>query len=418
MNIVLCADGTCNAFGYSSSNVARLLEYVDLDDCQTQIAVYDQGIGTQRREHTRVVAFRDTLSTPSALHLLDPPSSSWGRPWTWPYLLGSMALGWGLETNVRQLYVKLGELYRPDDRIYLFGFSRGAFTVRVLAALLWRYGLPPSRHPGQIGGVFEAAWHLFDREYPDEDGMASARALEFRKSHHCPTIHFLGLWDTVKSYGGIVPVMLPHLRHNPKVERVRHALSLDERRGWFEATTWGWLDSDRCDTAAKGRIDPADRDVIAGRDVKEVWFSGCHADVGGGGIDDRTPGISLRWMLAEAEAAGLRLNDVGAWALTYPARGETPQINDSRTPGWQIVEQALPRWGINNGGRWPAHYRARRGASPRNPLQHSRDGVVWFHDSVLNLSDFQRRSSGKVSIETVSTSRPAVGSIVANHSPL
>src|SRR5215510_47601 len=112
-SLVLCADGTCNAFGYSSSNVVRVIEYLDLRNPEVQVAAYDQGIGTRLGEHDRALAFRTQLTNPEALHLLDPPHDSWGRPWTWPFLAGSMAFGWGLATNVRQLYIKLAELYRP-----------------------------------------------------------------------------------------------------------------------------------------------------------------------------------------------------------------------------------------------------------------------------------------------------------------
>src|ERR1700730_524494 len=282
-NIVICADGTCNAFAYSSSNVAKLIEYLDLDAESSQVAAYDQGIGTRLREHERVVEFRERLQNPAALHLLDPPADAWSRPWTWPFLIGSMAFGFGLQVNVRQQYVMLAELYVPGDKVFLFGFSRGAFTVRALAGFAWRYGIPAAGDTRAAEAMFDTAWPLFVGEFPDDAGVGACRAREFRAKHNqrpCP-IHFLGLWDTVKSYGGILPVMLPHLRHNPSVAIVRHALALDEQRAWFEPTTWGWLDSDRRSNAAVARLKSEDIDAIKGQDVMEVWFSGCHADVGG-----------------------------------------------------------------------------------------------------------------------------------------
>jgi uncharacterized protein (DUF2235 family) len=97
-------------------------------------------------------------------------------------------------------------------------------------------------------------------------------------------IYFLGLWDTVKSYGGIRPIVLPHLRHNPCVKIVRHALALDERRAWFDATTWGQLDSDTKGAALRleNTLSVADMEALKTQDIEKVWFRGCHSDVGGG----------------------------------------------------------------------------------------------------------------------------------------
>jgi uncharacterized protein (DUF2235 family) len=134
-----------------------------------------------------------------------------------------MTEGVGLDTNVAQLYETLAQLYEPGDRVFLFGFSRGAFTVRALAGLTWRYGLPASQITADAKTRFAEAWPLFKDEFPDEDGAKARRALQFRVGYGQPAcpIHFLGLWDTVKSYGGLKPVMLPHLRHNPSVATVR-----------------------------------------------------------------------------------------------------------------------------------------------------------------------------------------------------
>ena len=355
--LVLCADGTCNAFGYASSNVARLVEYLDLD--AVQVACYDQGIGTSSGQHERVVAFRKRLTHPEALHLLPPPADAWSRPWTWPFLVGSMMLGWGLKANVRQLYVKLAELYESGDQVFLFGFSRGAFTVRVLAAITWRYGVCASRDAARAGDLFDRAWPLFRKEFPDDDGIKARLASSFREETVCCPIHFLGLWDTVKSYGGFRPVMLPHLRHNPSVTTVRHALAIDERRGWFDATSWGWLDSDRKDCAAASRLATEDKALIKTRNVVEVWFTGCHSDIGGGGRSDRTSDIALRWMIGEAANAGLRLNALGECFLAIPAACESPTIEDSRTAFWRGID-SLPRLAINNEGRWPHRFWAAR----------------------------------------------------------
>src|SRR5262245_43805422 len=320
-NVVLCADGTCNAFGAkSSSNVAKLITLIDLDDARTQMAAYDQGLGTRAREHENIERFAREIKRPRgqppALVPLPPPTHSSRRPLDWPFIAAAMAAGWGLETNVAELYKALVEHYRRDDHVFLFGFSRGAFTVRALAGFVWRFGIPADSEAARAKAVFERAWPIFRYEFPDDPKLGAEIARTVRERANlvdCP-IHFMGLWDTVKSYGGLRPIMLPHLRHNPGVTCVRHALALDERRGWFEETTWGWLDADHpehrdsCGEYPVDRIEAPDRRAIEQQDIREVWFTGCHADIGGGNHNEATSDIALRWMLGEANGKGLRLN--------------------------------------------------------------------------------------------------------------
>jgi uncharacterized protein (DUF2235 family) len=394
-NLVLCADGTCNAFGLSSSNVARVLQHIELQNPAAQVVCYDQGIGTRRSEHARIQAFKGELGQPCGLHVLDAPGDAWTRPWTWPFVVLSMTAGLGLKTNVGQLYVKLAELYAPGDRVFLFGFSRGAFTVRTLAALIWRYGLPVSGDARVARDRFAAAWPLYTREFPDEDGAKSEKARRFFNAggRSCP-IHFAGLWDTVKSYGGLRPRMLPHLRHNPTIGIVRHALALDEQRAWFEVTTWGWLDSDRTRYAAAPRLTESDRKILETRqDVVEVWFDGCHSDIGGGGSSERSSSIALRWMLGEAGHAGLKLNAFGRSFQSMPGTCESAEIEESRSAVWKVID-LIPRLAITNAERWPRRYWARPGASPREPLHAIRDHALWYHESVADPSRFGNMPGG------------------------
>jgi len=184
--------------------------------------------------------------------------------------------------------------------------------------------------------------------------------------------------------------MLPHLRHNPSVATVRHALALNERRGWFEATTWGWLDSDRERGAASCRLSSAEIQAIRKQDTVEVWFSGCHADVGGGKHRDKiepTAEIALRWMLGEAKQQGLRLNPTGDEVLAVQLPQECPQSCESRGLFWKLVE-LKQRQGINNAGQWPRTFTAKRGASPREPLKSVRCKTIWYHESVKDTSQF------------------------------
>jgi len=395
-NLVLCADGTCNAFGHSHSNVSRLLQCIELDRPSIQQVCYDQGIGTSRGEHERIGT---ALGHSAGLRLLPPPEDTWRHPKSWKSKIDSMTRGYGLDTNVSQLYEAMVELYEPGDRVFLFGFSRGAFTVRALAGLMWRYGIPSVQNRGRAAALFSEAWPMFTNEYPDESGAKANQAKQFFERHgqrDCP-IHFMGLWDTVKSYGGLNPVMLPHLRHNPKVKTVRHAMALNERRGWFEVTTWGWLDSDREGDTASSRLSRAEIQEIQQQNTVEVWFSGCHSDVGGGllrnGAVDPTAEIALRWMLGEAKYEGLRLNSAGDDVLAVPPDQERPQPGDSRGLLWKLVEMKK-RQAINNAGQWPRLFEASRGASPRQPLNAVRDKTIWHHESIKDTSQFGTMPDG------------------------
>ncbi|MGH8655522.1 MAG: phospholipase effector Tle1 domain-containing protein [Gammaproteobacteria bacterium] len=310
-NIVICADGTANAFTGERSNVARLVRLLAKGDDAAQMVAYDQGIGTDMKRARELRAVERTDPEVKGLHVLPgPPESWWGRE-RWELIAG-LVKGDGLRENVQQIYEWLSTEHGDDsDRIYLFGFSRGAFTVRALAGLIFRCGLP-AENAAHEPGEFDAAWKFYQPMQVDE----AAKNEFWRKT--CPRrcrIHFLGLWDTVKSYGGLRPVLLPHLRHNPIVGTVCHAMALDERRGWFDATTWGWLDMDQGKNAAPrsndfpaARLDPDTIEALKAQKVREVWFSGSYPDIGGGQGDDATADIALRWMLAEAVHEGILLS--------------------------------------------------------------------------------------------------------------
>jgi hypothetical protein len=189
------------------------------------------------------------------------------------------------------------------------------------------------------------------------------------------------LWDTVKSYGGLKPIILPHLRHNPDVSHVRHALALDERRAWFKATTWGQLDSDR--HSAMTRLDPAAREAYESQDIGEVWFTGCHSDVGGGDEDDTTSRISLRWMLGEAVnvAPPLLLNDAGAALLRDVDPPGPPTVRGSWNWPWRLAEH-IPRLEIDNSDYYPVTMRHWGSDGTRDPDRSRRAGTVTVHSSV------------------------------------
>ena len=379
-NIVICSDGTGNSFQRHESNVARVVQHLALDDHDAQVVVYDQGIGTDDRRWQEIEHYANTVSDRSALEVLHAPNESRFRPVEGASLVFGLAFGYGLAENVRQMYQALARLYDDGDHIFLFGFSRGAFTVRALAGLLYRCGLP-ARDRHEDRRLFDRAWALYQPMQPERDAIA--RFLSAERQREC-RVRFLGVWDTVKSYGGLRPVMLPHLRHNPIVDTVRHAVALDEQRGWFDVTTWGRLDLDREPGAAWSRLSPSERAAIEGQDIAEVWFRGCHSDVGGGNGDAKTERIALRWMLGEALTQGIGVSGVGRSLLAPSLEPERAEIHESHTAAWRAVE-VVPRLAIDNSGTWPRRVRAPAPNARREPLKLMRNGRVAIHASVAAL---------------------------------
>jgi hypothetical protein len=310
-------------------------------------------------------------------------------PKAWLDKTRGLLFGYGLKENVRQLYRELSNLYvGPEDHVFLFGFSRGAFTVRALAGLLYRCHLP-MQASADLDQHFERAWDLYT---PMRENESAIR--QFRKHQRPVSIHFLGLWDTVKSYGGLNPVILPHLRHNPIVKHVRHALALNERRAWFKPTSWGVLDSD--EHGAFKRLKAEDLLLCRQQDIEEVWFTGCHSDIGGNDKGFACGGkIVLRWMLGEAVNVkpGLRLSDEGMALLGEPDPLQPPQINESWNLVWRLVEK-IPRREIDNSGNYPIRTAARGSDGSRTPEKLRRGETVHLHASIQNAHSI----SGKIAI--------------------
>ena len=301
-NIILLSDGTGNsASALTKTNVWRLYQALDLKtagpDGTTQIAMYDDGVGTS--------GFR-------------------------PLALLGGAFGWGLKRNVLELYGFLCRNYRPGDRIFAFGFSRGAFTVRVLVALVISQGLVEYT----TDAAFRSAARQCYRNYRKRLGNQTMspliplvrwvrdRTLDLWRARPWPhasappmltqpketRIAFLGAWDTVAAYGlpsaeltagfdqVVWPLSMPNYRLSPNVDQARHALALDDERDSFHPLLWDEV---------------AEREMIQAGEVKpdrlrQVWFAGMHADVGGGYPDDGIAMVPLLWMVGEAKAAGLR----------------------------------------------------------------------------------------------------------------
>ena len=288
-NIVLCSDGTGNtAIKGRGTNVFKLFEALDLQVCRgnssipTQIAFYDDGVGTQQFVPLK--------------------------------LLGG-AFGMGLGRNVRHLYTELARVYEPGDRIYLFGFSRGAFTVRCLGGMIARIGIVKGGDRDEFRARVKAAYKENRRCYrlaygrkPDP-AADKQRALEFRLQNsvvdpvYAPDgrvpIDFIGVWDTVDAVGFpiaeasefwnrfVYPFKFPDQRLSPLVKRACHALSLDDERYTFHPTLWD------------GESEHPER-------IEQTWFAGVHTNVGGGYPKQGMSMVTLAWMMRRAEQAGLR----------------------------------------------------------------------------------------------------------------
>ena len=379
-NLIVLMEGSGNAFDGEPSNVTRALDMIALGKIKpvgsydSQLAIWDYGVGTRIRavDDAPAAAAKiraDVDAKEEDLIVLDPPRRPCWMPGAVAKLLG-LAVGYGIESNVSEAVAKLACCYKPGDRLYLFGFSRGAFTVRVLSALLYRFGLP-------------------DSATADVGSWVSKRLCEMQSwatvDHVQVPTHFLGLWDTVKSYGFIRPKRYFHLRHNPGVLHVRHALALDEKRAWFQCTTWGGLDRDLHQLDGDAADDQPRRfkpEPNPNQTVEEVWFRGWHSDIGGGNAERRNAEVALRWMLEKAsdKEVGLVLNHKWTTFLEAPSPQCPITPTERWTFGWRWADY-IPRLEIDNDyspARLPCAF-GHTGA--RRPAELVREGKSEVHPS-------------------------------------
>lgn len=267
-NIVVCLDGTGNQMrARGDTNVVRLFSMLDLDDPSAQVAYYDPGVGTF-----------------SAVGAWTPVGKKISR-------LFGLAFGTGLRANLGEAYLFLMRHWQPGDRIYLFGFSRGAYAVRALAGMLATVGI---LRPGSENLVpYAISVYTRSKRYQSQDWKFLYEfANLFSQAVHgkqAVPIAFVGVWDSVKAAGVLRwDLKWPFTRRLRTAETVRHAVSIHEKRRPYREYL----------------ITPAsDR-----QRVDEVWFGGVHSDVGGTFEDDpRLATIALAWMLDGACEAGLRL---------------------------------------------------------------------------------------------------------------
>lgn len=276
--LVTFSDGTWNRPGTTDrnketkTNVEILFNCIDHHDPQgvQQLKVYDQGVGT----------------------------STWDRK---DEIMGGLA-GFGIDKNIKDVYTFLSINYRPGDEIYLFGFSRGAYTARSLAGFINNCGILKPEHIQMVDYAYELYRDRNIYSHPDSDFMTSFR------HQYCAEpatgIHYIGVWDTVGALGLPFPWNKKYNTerykfHDVKLSRsVRyayHALAIDECRKDFTPTLWELSDT--------VKNDPQHPQVL-----EQQWFAGVHSNVGGGYEDHGLSDLALGWLAEKAEKAGLNID--------------------------------------------------------------------------------------------------------------
>ncbi|KAJ2926514.1 hypothetical protein H1R20_g10576, partial [Candolleomyces eurysporus] len=274
-NLVVCIDGTSNQFGETNTNVIELYNLIEKG--KRQRTYYNSGVGTFA-------------------------NSSWLSWTSWSQAIDNkldQAVAKNFDQIILGAYRWLSEVYKgPKDKIYLFGFSRGAYQVRCLAGMIEKVGLLYRGNEEQIPFAYEL---YLSPDTPDKNALAKQFKETFCKT--VKKIHFVGVWDTVSSVGVVRDNMstLPLTNTNDHICFFRHALALDEERVKFLPEYVRKTKSAPEATVSEDGRPPR---------VKEVWFPGRHSDVGGGNRHNENlniGGIALHWMAYEALCCGLDL---------------------------------------------------------------------------------------------------------------
>jgi len=287
--IIVCADGTWNKeeveADSSISNVLKIARSIKSvgDDGIHQIVHYDEGVGTG---------------------------------WTLNKLVGGIT-GLGISKNIQEAYRFIINNYCEGDEIYLFGFSRGAYTVRSVGGLLSLFAKPHSSDMKYINEIYDY-YRIEPKKRKSHSNYGLMQQIMFKSSPI--KVKVIGVWDTVGALGVPTPILKQisqkfwvgfHDTELRNTEYAYHALAIDEKRGPFSPSVW---------TKAEGV-----------RDVKQVWFSGVHSNVGGGYKDTGLSDIALEWMIKMTSQHGLAydMNDLKSHILKPNVDGKLYQ-----SKGW------------------------------------------------------------------------------------
>lgn len=282
--IVFCSDGTWDNSG-KNTNVYKIFKA--LTTTVDQVPYYDDGVGSD------------------------------GLPLE---MLAGGAFGTGLYRKIKDGYTKVALAYEQGDEIFLFGFSRGAYTARCLAGMIAVCGLPTADFSDDVvNKAFDAYRLKLQRAQILADLNKTCNLFDAKLS-------MVGVWDTVGAlgipaiFGGVDPIVYGFLDTNlhPDVLNAYHAIAIDERRCEFPATLWT-------------SPEPA-------QTLEQVWFTGVHCDVGGSYPDDpdgtALADITLAWMISKASALGLEFAD--GIAEKYPMPMDPKCALDTKHESWNI----------------------------------------------------------------------------------
>jgi uncharacterized protein (DUF2235 family) len=283
--IIFCADGTWDSV-QNDTNVYKLFKAIPI--ASDQVAYYDDGVGADGT-------------------LIEK-------------LLGG-AFGDGLFQKIKDGYTKIAHVYEPEDDIFIFGFSRGAYTARSLAGMIAICGLPSASFDDNL---VQTAFNAYRERDPNQrqailDGLSQYNLYDAK-------LKMVGVWDTVGSLGipalvgGVDPLLYGFLDTNlhPDVLNACQALAVDERRREFPPTLW-----------------TTPSPPVPGQTVAQVWFCGVHCDVGGGYPETGLSDITFSWMMGKANQLGLQI-DPGVWAeyASLDAKNALGQLHDSWSVWW------------------------------------------------------------------------------------
>ena len=340
-NIIICCDGTGNQYtAYHNTNVVHVFENTVRD--AKQLAFYDPGVGT-----------------------FDALGKTLGK--TLGTVLGK-GFGWGLQQNIEDAYRYLMDRYLPGDddtepdKVFIFGFSRGAFTARALAGMLFKMGLLQKGSKNLIpyaskiynGRVrmnpTDSAATKKKKETANAENGLTANGFKATYCHPCHP-YFIGVWDTVASLGYFFGKRFFDDNLHPDVRYAYHAISIDEKRKKFPVSLWNesGIDSEK-------------------QMVKQVWFAGVHSDVGGSYREKGLSNVALRWMLKQAKDAGMRLKD--GWDETLEPGPKAPTDSGMKYKDEEAQHESRR-------GFWKVYPRIKR-QFPDNP---------WIHQSVLDRTN-------------------------------
>ncbi|KAF8079272.1 hypothetical protein FPV67DRAFT_1691876 [Lyophyllum atratum] len=284
--LILCFDGTGDQFDEDNSNIVNFFSMLKKDDSKEQLVYYQAGIGTY-----------------TIPQIAKPMMAKFHR------VVDSM-VGIHLDAHVMSGYEFLMQNYEANDKICVFGFSRGAYTARALAGMIHKVGLLPKCNHQQVPFAYKM--------YSREDHIGWKQSTAFKKAFSIDVdIELLGVWETVGSVG-MIPRRLPFTTSNTHVKYFRHALALDEHRVRFKPNFWNRPTPDEIQLGVqKGHMPRPkpkakttrdfERQYTHGGDhttnIEEVWFAGCHCDVGGGAVRNEIRNslarIPLRWMVRQ-----------------------------------------------------------------------------------------------------------------------